>query len=297
MKVLVTGGTGLIGRYLLRQLKAQTETVATYFRNRRFERIRDIKYYHLDVTMGKEVLELFKAERPNVVVHTASIGSVDYSENHQDEARLVNVGGTKNVVAAAMACNAKFIFISSNSVFSGENPPYKEQDPPNPINYYGQLKLEGERIVAASGLRYAIVRPILIYGWNDPNGRPNPVTWLLSKLKNGQQVKIVDDVYCNPLLASNCAEALCSIILNDEEGVYHIAGRDRINRFDFALKAAEAFGLDYGLIVPVKSSYFKNIAPRPKDTTHSTKKMQDELGVRPIGIEEGLKIMISERGL
>lgn len=284
-----------MGRYLLRQIKGQVEAVATYFKNKDFQLIQGVEYYHLDVTIEKDVIEFFKLEQPDVVVHTASIGSVDFSQKHKDETRLVNVGGTKNVVEGAKACNAKFIFISSNAVFDGENSPYKEEDPLKPINYYGELKVEGERIVATSGLPYAIVRPILIYGWNDPNERPNPVTWLLSKLEDRQKVKIVDDVYCNPLLANNCAEAIWSVILNDRKGIYHIGGRDRVNRFDFAVCAAKAFGLDYELITPVPSSYFKNIAHRPKDTTYSTKKMQEELGVRPIGIKEGLEIMISEK--
>lgn len=284
-----------MGRHLLRQIKGQVKAVATYFKSKGFQPVQDVEYCQMDVTIEKEVIEFFKAEQPDVVVHTASIGSVDFSEKHKDETRLVNVGGTKNAVAGAKACNAKFIFISSNAVFDGESPPYKEEDPLKPINYYGKLKVEGERIVLSSGLPYAIVRPILIYGWNDPNGRPNPVTWLLSRLKDRQQVKIVDDVYCNPLLAGNCAEAIWSVILNDKKGIYHIGGKDRVNRFDFAVCAAKAFGLDYELIEPVPSSYFKSIAHRPKDTTYSTKKMQEELGVRPIGIKEGLEIMISEK--
>lgn len=293
MKVLITGGTSIVGRYLLRQIKGQVEAVATYFRNRNFEELQNIKYSYLDVTVRKDVLDLFRTEHPDVVVHTASIGSVDFSERHKDEARHVNVEGTSHVVEGAKACNAKFIFISSNAVFDGENSPYKEEDLPNPINLYGNLKLEGERIVAGSGLDYAIVRPILIYGWNNPDERPNPVTWLLFKLKHGQQVKMVNDVYSNPLLADNCAEAIWSIILQDRKGIYHIGGRDRVSRFDFAIKTAKAFSLDCRLIEPVPSSYFKNIALRPKDTTYSTEKMQKELGIRSIAIKEGLDIMIS----
>jgi dTDP-4-dehydrorhamnose reductase len=295
MKVLVTGGSGIVGRYLLRQITGQVEAVATYFKNRDFQRIQDVEYYHLDVTVEKDVVDFFKAEQPDVIVHTASVGSVDFSHKHRDRARFVNVGGTRNVAEGAKVCNAKFIFISSNAVFDGENSPYKEEDPLKPINYYGRLKVEGEQIVAASGLEYAIARLILIYGWNYPNERPNPVTWLLSRLKHRQEVKIVADVYCNPLLAGNCAAAICSLILNGRNGIYHIGGRDRVSRFDFAVCAAKAFNLDYKLITPVPSSYFKNIAPRPKDTTYLTKKMEEELRVRPIGIREGLDTMKSEK--
>lgn len=297
MKVLVTGGTGIIGRYLLRKIKPHAKAVATYYLNKDSERISDVEYHRLDIARKKDVIELFTVIKPDVVVHIASIGSVDFCEEHRDEAWMVNVDGTKNMIEGAQTCQARFIFISSNAVFDGKTPPYDEEDLPSPVNFYGKLKLEGEEAIASSGLEYAIVRPILIYGWNDPSERSNPVTWLLSKLKDNKPVKIVNDIYCNPLLANNCADAIWSVIINRKKGIYHVGGKDRLSRFDFAVKTAKAFGMDHKLIESVPNAYFKNIAPRPKDTTYSTKKMQRKLGIRPIGIDEGLDIMLSEKEL
>ena len=292
MKILVTGGTGIIGREFLRLLSGRGHEVsATYFRNRRFNRIDGVMYQRMDVTSAKEVKGIFKSDNPDIVVHTASIGNVDFSELNKKEAKFVNVDGTRNILEASEACRSKFIFISSNAIFDGEKAPYREEDAPKPVNYYGRLKLDGERLVQKSRLKYAIVRPILIYGWNDPNERPNPVTWLISKLEKREPVKMVNDIWCNPLLAANCAEALYAVIAGDKEGIYHIGGRERISRYQFAVKAAEVFGLDKTLIDPVPNSYFNGIAPRPKDTTYVTEKMENDLKVRPIGIDDGLELM------
>ena len=295
MRVLVTGGTGLVGRYLLRHMKDHAEILATHLEDKAFDWIPGVRYCRMDVADRENVVRIFREADPDIVVHTASIGDVDFCERHKDKARSVNLEGTGNALDGARSSGAKFIFISSNAIFDGKRPFYKETDEPNPVNYYGTLKVETENMVSNSALEYAIVRPILMYGWNDQSERPNPVTWLLAKLRKKENVRVVDDIYCTPLLADACARALRSIIVNDKRGIYHIGGRDRVSRFDFAVKTAETFGLDRGLIEPVPNSYFKSIASRPKDTSYSTEKMEKELDMRPIGVEEGLSLMMSER--
>ena len=287
-RILITGGTGLLGQALLGSVPPGSELFGTYLPGKPPSTKMPCPFFPLDVREPDQVAQLFDRVQPNIVIHTASIGSVDYSESHREESWAVNVGGTHNIGRACARHNARLIFISSNAVFDGEHPFYAEDAPVQPINYYGQLKVEGEQWVTASGLDYAIVRPILMYGWHLSIERGNWVTSWIRSLGQGQRVKVVDDVGTKPLYALNCAEAIWAVIAQQKTGVYHVAGRDHITLYQFAQATAEVFGLDTALIDPVPSSYFPEIAPRPKDTSFDTTKMERELGVRAWSVRDGL---------
>lgn len=290
-RVLITGGTGLLGQALLSSVPAGCQLFGTYLPGKAPTTPLPCPFFPLDVREADQVARLVDQIQPEVVIHTASIGSVDYSEHHREESWAVNVGGTQNVGRACAQHHARLIFISSNAVFDGEHPFYAEDAPVHPINYYGQLKVEGEQWVAASGLEYAIVRPILMYGWHLPIERGNWVTSWLRSLGKGERVKVVDDVGTKPLYALNCAEVIWAVITQGKTGLYHAAGADHITLYQFAQTTAEVFDLDASLIDPVPSSYFPEIAPRPKDTSFDTTKMERELGIRPWGVREGLQHM------
>jgi len=289
-RILITGVTGLLGKALLETTPGEVGIFGAHFS----ASSPSGPFRLMDVRDEAQVAQAFEWARPELVIHTASIGRVDYAEHHREETWAVNVGGTQKVGRLCLRCGAKLIFVSSNAVFDGENPFYAEDAPVNPVNYYGQLKVEGERCVRSSGLEYAIVRPILMYGWHNPGERGNWVTTWIHKLGQGERVKVVDDVRSKPLLARNCAEVIWAIVTQNRTGIYHVAGADHITLHDFALKTAEVFDLDAALIEPVPSSFFPEIAPRPRDTSFDTTKMERELGVKPVGVIEGLTCMKAE---
>lgn len=278
--ILITGSTGLFGRAFL-QLADKSYTI--YPNPEDTER--------LDITKKRDVMNFFKAHQPTIVVHAASIGSVDYCEQHKKEAYEVNVKGTRNIIAACKRYQAKLIFLSSNAIFDGTEAPYSEKSKPSPINYYGKTKLMGEMSIEKSGIPYAIVRLLLMYGWNNPMQRDNPVTWLLKKLESKQEVKLVNDTYTNPVYNEQAAEAVWQIIKKNKEGIFHIAGKDRVNRYEFGVMVAKIFGYDTKMILPVSSDYFSGIAPRMPDTTYDTKKMEKELQIKPFSLVVGLRKM------
>jgi len=249
-----------------------------------------------DIRKREQIEDVFAWARPEVVIHTAGVGSVDFAEKNRSEAYLSSVVGTQIVGQAAGRYGARFIYISSNAVFDGENPFYAEDDPVSPINYYGQLKVEAEEWVKSSGLSYTIVRPILMYGWPFPGGRGNLVTWCISSLEQGQSIKAVDNVFSKPLLVTACAEAIWIIIGRQCNGVYHIAGADHLSLYEFLALAARVFGLNADLVEPVPDAYFSSaLAPRPRDTSFSTEKMERELGLKPVKVLDGLEYMKATR--
>lgn len=294
-RVLITGGTGLLGVAIQQSAPTDVQGFSVYFPERSLPVPLPFSVLTADVTDRKQMQSVFEWAMPDVVIHTAAIGSVDFAERNREQTRKVNVGGTEIVAALCKIFKSRLIYISSNAVFDGRTPFYSETAPVNPINYYGQLKVEAENIVRESSLSWAIVRPILLYGWPYPGERDNPVVWWVRSLENGKPIKVVDNVFSKPLPAWSCAEVVWAVIRQHRTGIYHAAGRDHLSLYQFALQVAEVFDLDAGLITPVPDSYFPEIASRPQDTSFDTTKMEIKVGVQTIGLKDGLVRMKSER--
>jgi dTDP-4-dehydrorhamnose reductase len=290
-RVLITGGTGLLGVALQKIAPSNIEGFTIYFPERSLPQSLPFLIQAADVTCKKQMKAVFEWAKPHVVIHTAAIGSVDYAEKNREQTRKVNVGGTEIVVGMCQDFHCRMVYISSNAVFNGQTPFYAETDTVKPINYYGQLKVDAENIVKESGISWAIVRPILLYGWPYPGERDNPVAWWVRSLKERKPIKVVDNVFNKPLPAWSCAEVVWAVIQQNRTGIFHAAGRDHVSLYQFALHTADVFGLDPSLIEPVPDSYFPEIAPRPRDTSFDTTKMEKELGVKTTGVKEGLALM------
>jgi len=291
VRILITGATGLLGIALQESIQDNVELFGVYHPPRSLPLPLRAQIRPADVTDMTLMRAIFEWAKPYVVIHAAAIGSVDFAEQHREQTRAVNVGGTQVVAALCREFNSKLVYISSNAVFDGNTPFYSETDPVNPINYYGKLKVEAEETVKVSGASWAIIRPILMYGWNYPGERQTPVAWWLQSLRERKPIKVVNNVFSKPLYVESCAQTVWAAVRLQRCGLFHIAGRDHISLYHFALKTAETFGLDSKLIEPVPDSYFPELAARPRDTSFDTTKMESELGVAPMSVEEGLQRM------
>ena len=293
--ILITGGTGLLGRSLVHKLKNNYEVTATYVGDYDIGNSDHATFVKVDVRDYNGNNAIFERKKPHVVIHTASIGSPDFAEKNKDLTWQINVEGTKSILSLCEKYDCKFIYISSNGIYDGEHAPYSEDDNANPINYYGRIKLEGEKITQMSGTTSAIVRPILLYGWNHPFERPNIVTLALEKLSRREPVMAYEDVFINPLYVEDCSEGILQIIERGRYETFNFAGKDRTSICGLLKKAAEVFNLDASLVLPVKQGYFNELVPRPKDTSYVTSKMEKELSLKPSGLNEGLILMKRQR--
>jgi dTDP-4-dehydrorhamnose reductase len=285
---LVTGASGLLGNRIVEFAKGYHTIVPLH--NTKPLQSNSLK---IDITKAIEVSSLFNRLKPTVVIHTASETNVDKCETDKGHAWKINVEGTRNIAKACRKVNAKLVAISTDYVFDGEKGWYTEEDKPNPISYYGLTKLEGEKQVINYCKNYAILRTSVVYGWHP--WKQNFATWVINKLKQQQEITIVEDHYNTPTLADNLAEMAVEVAEKDLQGVYHASGNERISRYKFAEQIAGTFGLNSDLIKPIKMSQVAAwTAKRPRDSSLDTNKIQKQLKTKPLNITEGLNKMKEE---
>lgn len=294
MKVLITGGSGLLGRYLLRTKPKDVEITLTWYENANGVAETLNVWCKLDIRDREAVFDLFEAIRPDLVIHCAAVGSVDYAQNNSGYQSVfdVNVTGANHIIDACNGYKSKLVYISTNAVYAGDCPPYSENSPLKPVNSYGAIKATAERIVMDRARKWLIIRPFLLYGWPWPEGRTNWAVKLIEGLKD-KSYKLVHDHIWQPTYAGDMAAAIWKLSDQDRE-IYNVAAMERATLYEFGLKVCDVFGLEKQLIEPVDSDYFPTMAPRPKDTTYDLGKLSAS-GIILSDIRTGLEKMRMEK--
>lgn len=282
MKYFITGGSGLLGERLAAVSNDNDELTLVHNNNPSDNTIK------CDITNEKEVKTVVEKENPDVIIHCAAMTNVDLCEEESKLAYQVNGDGTGFLAKAANDINAKIIYVSTDFVFDGERGYYKEDEKVNPLGIYAKSKYEGEVQLAKYSDDWAVARVSVLYGWHK---RLNFTTWVINELRQKNEINIVTDQINSPTLADNAAEAIFKIAQKDKNGIFHTAGNDAINRFDFTRKIADAFDLDDSLINPTTSSQFVQKAPRPRDSSLNVNKVEKELDMKMETCSESLKRM------
>ena len=295
--ILVSGATGLVGRYVLKAVLEQTDEALVALTRRPlpapFDTHPRIRVYQADLGEADRLAPALREARPAVVIHPGAIADVDACERDHALARAANVEGAANLARACVAVGAHLIHVSTDYVFDGSpaNPgPYDETAPTHPVNYYGETKLEAERQVSAicaGRVGLAICRTALVYGVN-PAGRTNFIVGMVNDLRAGRPIRAVIDQQNTPTAAANLAEMLVAAALRRAEGLFHTAGGELLTRYALALAVADHFGLDRDLITPLRSAELGQLARRPLLSGLKVDKAERELGARAWNIQQGL---------
>lgn len=251
MKVgLVTGSNGQLGYDVIKRLDQNNiEYLGT-----------DRKI--LDITNKEEVRRVIKDYNPNIVIHCAAYTAVDKAEDERELFYTVNVLGTRNVAGVCKEIDAKMIYISTYYVFDGEgNEPFEVTDKPNPINYYGQTKYEGEIEVQRLLNKFFIVRISWVFGINGNNF----VKTMLRLGKERDEISVVADQIGSPTYTYDFAKLLVERIETDKYGIYHATNDGYCSWYEFAFEIFKQAGMDFQ-VNPINTEDYPTRAKRPKNS-------------------------------
>ena len=239
-------------------------------------------YVCVDITDRARVREAIASERPDVIVHCASWTAVDLAEEEsvREQVYAVNVLGTRYLAEAAAEYGCKFIYISTDYVFdgSGDTPWTPECNEFNPLNYYGQTKLDGESAVRKLLERYYIVRISWAFGINGSNFVKN----ILRAGQKHDEVRVVCDQIGTPTYMRDLARILVDMAESDKYGIYHVTNEgDYVSWYDFAREIYRMSGMSVRVIPVTTAEYGRSKAVRPLNSRLDRSKLVRE-GFKPL---------------
>lgn len=256
MNILVTGAGGQLGKAIRNISDLSGHTCI-------FTDIHpEADVLALDITDADAVGRMLDSQEIDVVVNCAAYTDVEKAEAALQVACKINAEAAGIIACQAAERNISLIHVSTDYVFDGQsNTPYKEDDVPNPLSVYGQTKLEGEKLIEASGCRYLILRTAWLYSC----GARNFFNTIVEKTAALSEMKVVFDQVGTPTYAPDLAHAIFHVIdrWNDgQSGVYHYTGLGVCSWYDFAVAIRDAVG-HLCNIRPCLSSEFPTKALRP----------------------------------
>lgn len=291
--ILIIGANGFTGRRMLMDysLNPDYKVTGSSFK----EDIQpggNYRFIQADIRDPRAVESLLDEVRPDVLINTAALSVPDYCDTHRAEAEALNVTAVEHLARNCRKHGSRFIHLSTDFVFDGKAERlYNEADIPNPANYYGVTKLEGEKRVAACCTDYAIVRVVVVYGKALPGQHGNILQLVANRLRQGQEIRVVSDQWRTPTYVGDISVGVEQLMNHPANGIYHICGDECLTIAQIAYRVADYLRLDRSLIHPVTTEEMQEAIPRPRFSGLSIEKAQSELGYTPHSLEEGMKRM------
>ena len=267
MTIIVTGANGQLGHDVVCSLKAQGENVIPT----------DIA--EMDIRNSYSVMSFISENKPDAIIHLAAWTAVDAAEDNQEDCFNINVAGTRNIAEAAVANNAKVMYISTDYVFSGQGdiPWDPDKSSPSPINTYGESKYEGEQIVKGLCKNYIIVRISWVFGKNGKNF----VKTMLDIGRTRKDIRVVNDQIGSPTYTHDLAPLLANMIKSSVTGTFHATNEGYCSWFDIAsetfsiMKARGHHEYDDIKVISIPTKEYQQKAKRPLNSRMDCSKLEE----------------------
>ncbi|MFT4759286.1 MAG: dTDP-4-dehydrorhamnose reductase [Paraglaciecola sp.] len=263
-KLLITGASGFLGWNMATFPQADWEIIGTYFSNK-IGLSNDIEAIPLDLLNFEKTAAVIQEIQPDAILHLAANSSTHLCEESPEDTFKINVETPAFLAKLAAEINSHFLFTSSEQVFDGHQAPYFENDQPSPKNAYGKQKLAAEKAV----LKYkntCAVRIAVLFG-NAGEGTRNFMHQWIAKWKNNESITVFHDETRSFLSGQSAAQGLFSLLNQQAEGIYHLAGADAVSRLEFASLLKEYANLPSAEILSKSQKDVNTLAFRPADLT------------------------------
>ena len=293
MKILITGSNGLLGQKLLHKLRkdSSVQLIATSKGENRVSRKEGYTYFDLDITNNYAVAKLISREKPQVVINTAAMTNVDLCEDENKDCDALNVEAVRYLADACVKVDAHLIQISTDFIFDGENGPYKEEDKPNPLSYYGLSKLKSEQLLQEHAVKWTVLRTIIVFGVGENLSKGNIVLWAKGALEKGDPLNIIDDQFRAPTLAEDLADICILAAKKKALGIFNASGKDIMSIYEIVERIAKHYGNTTENLNKISTATLNQTAGRPPRTGFILDKSRKVLGYNPHSFEESLAII------
>ncbi len=284
-KLLLTGASGFLGWNICQFGCQKWQIYGTYFTHKPV--ISGVKLFQINLTDYQALKRLFEDIKPDAVIHAAAASQPNFCQIYPEISQAINVTVSANIAGLCADAEISCVFTSTDLVFNGLNPPYRETDPVCPVSIYGEQKVMAENAMLSRYPQMAICRMPLMFG----NGGPFAQSFIqpmLAKLQAGEELPLFIDEFRTPVSGKTAAEGLLLALKNHWQGVIHLGGRERISRYDFFRLLVELWGLKSAKLKPCLQKDVQMSAPRPPDVSLDSSKAFG-LGYNPPLLKEAIK--------
>ncbi len=262
MRLLLTGASGQLGSYLLRECLSQSESVIAWSGRRRGQSF-GYPLRPIDLADADALARAFREAAPSAVVHTAALARASECRGEPRRAEQINVHGTALLAELAERAKIPLLHISTDMVFDGKHAPYREGDTTCPLSVYGATKVESERAVLASP-RHTVVRLPLLFG-PSLTDRPTFFDAQIKALRLSESIGLFYDEWRTPLSFLVAARSLLTLTDSPPGGVLHMGGPERLSRFEMGQRLAAFLGCGDRAMEAISRNDLPDVEPRPAD--------------------------------
>lgn len=293
MDVLVIGSGGLLGSNVVTAARDRGQTATGTYHSTRPSL--DVPFVQLDIRDPDAFRETLDEHAPDVVVNCAAMTDVDTCEQNPDRAFEVNGHSPGCLATLCSHRDVAFVHVSTDYVFDGlADEPYDESSPTNPIQVYGESKLEGERAVRDADEHALLVRLSFVWGRHRSTERlVGFPAWLQEQLIAGQSTSLFTDQHVTPSRAGAAASTILDLIETGQSGTFHVASQSCVTPYEFGTALCERIGADETLVTAGLQADIARPASRPGDTCLDVGKVETTLDRPQPTVEEDLDAVSS----
>ena len=287
-RILITGSNGFVGTSIYKEL-VNLGFSNVFLTSSSADQLNHSNFKQADFSDLRAIQDVLAWSRPDFLINTAAISSIEDSHSNQQKAYSVNRDAPVHLAIWCKENQSRLVHFSTDFVFNGTRIDLSESDEPCPLSVYGKSKLAGEIEIERLDSNSVIIRPILVYGEKEGWHRHNFLTWLREAFVRRGAITITADQERQPTFIGNLVEATIDLCFSFERGIIHISGGETINMMDFAIKLAKIFGGDPTKLKSILTDDLGAPEQRPLHSGFDLAKAKSVIGFSPETIDEVLQ--------